>query len=86
MSKYLDSLKLDAKDELREVLHSEGFKHLVNWLEWVKEDLKEDVMRYDLSSGNDRELALLKARSEGAAKLIKAFKIQAQKAKSAKMT
>lgn len=85
MSKFISELKLDARDELKETIYSTGFKYVLEWLEAAQNSLKEDVLRYDLSAGNDRELALIKARAEGAAKLVKSFKIQVQKAKSVKI-
>lgn len=85
MISFLKSVGVDEREDLEELLNADGLRPLLRWLEAHRENLVRDVLSYDLSNGNDRELALQKARLEGADKLIKSFNLSVQKAKSGKI-
>lgn len=74
-------LDLDEAEALAETIHSDGFKPLLSQLEILCGRIEQRVLTFDLSARGDRELALEKARAEGARMLIKDLKAWSDQAK-----
>lgn len=77
-------LGVEELEELREIMSLDGYKILLSELEKLVVSIQAQVLQYDLSNGNDRALAFLKARGEGAVKLFSTFKAHMNSLKSSK--
>jgi hypothetical protein len=66
-------VKVRLTPEEQEYLHvfvdSEGYSGLIKILDACVQSQAANVLRYDVSNGSDRVLAMLKASSDGAKKL-----------------
>lgn len=85
MSRFIKNLRIEDREDLMELLRMRSMTHLLEWLDQTAEEEARKVLTYDLSTGSDRELAITKARSEGARNLAKLFRMYIQKVKSDKI-
>lgn len=63
-------LSLDEQEDLMYIFAHNGWKSFIKFIKTTEERYIDKVMCYPLSTGNDRELALLKARAEGVGSFI----------------
>lgn len=63
-------LTLDEKDMLHDLIGHDGFKAFFKEAERLVELSEQRVLKYSLEGGSERELAFIKARAEGARKLL----------------
>lgn len=64
-------LTLEEKDALQDLAQHSGVKVLAKLLSALTDELADSVLKYDLGSGSDRTLAILKAEADGAKKLVR---------------
>jgi hypothetical protein len=64
---------LEEKDALLDVIHHPDFKVVVSELERLAQECALDVVKFDLGTGDERELIRRKSRAEGAAMLVTRF-------------
>jgi hypothetical protein len=70
------SLSSEEKEDLRDLVTHEGFRVLIRAMELELESIQDEVLKFDLGTGDERALVRLKSRAEGAAKLL--FNVRAK--------
>jgi hypothetical protein len=68
----MQKLSQEEKEDILDILSSEGVKALLRLIQLESESISQEVLKYDLGSGDERELVRRKCRAEGAAKLERA--------------
>jgi hypothetical protein len=67
-------LSLEEKETLIDIASRPSFSVVLRELEAVVQVVQQDVIKFDLSTGDERELIRRKCRAEGAAQLLVKFK------------
>jgi len=65
----------DDREEVLSIMDTRAFEVLMREIAYLVKDSKDKIIRYSTSEGSDRDLLILKAKSEGATKLLVDFNI-----------
>lgn len=74
-------LTIEEKDQLDDLIHSDGIKALWKEAESTLQLFYKRVLEYNLDHTNQNEFVILKAQADGAAKLLLALKQRLDKSK-----
>lgn len=67
-------MTFEEKDDLAELVQHPGMRVLLREAEAAVRAIQDDVLKYNLETGDSTRLTYLKCRAEGAAQLFEALK------------